>query len=122
MISDSRLAEVGNDSINNITLTGQTANISSVILALTTSGKHRVNAVMACTTASGGAANVTLRISYTGDVAVTNQHILTREMTGTGVSTVTYPLYLTSGSITFDVTGYSAGTYALRVWVEYGGL
>lgn len=97
--------------------TGQTANITAKKLSNTVpAGFYSVWAYLVCTSGSGGAGTISLNLQWTDSTGGQNKPAVPLAMTTTGVNTnVVYPIYLASGNITYTVTGYTAGTYELRI-------
>lgn len=110
-----------------INLTSLTANFASsgtpaLLTNATVTGHYVITAVMTCTTAgSAGAGNVALNVTWTGDIASATKQPVSLTMTATGTATISIPLHLSSGSVTWYTTGYTSGTYAVRLRMSYLG-
>lgn len=114
----------GAGTISAVNRTGQTANIAGPVIFSNAvgAGFYEIYVQLACTATGTGAP--TLNITWASDGGTkTNVPIcgpLQMDAT-TRISQFVYSLYLTSGNITWNVTGYTSGTYALRMRGTYLG-
>jgi hypothetical protein len=106
--------------IGTVNRTGQVANIASTNLTNTRpAGVYFIRGVIECTVIGTG--TLTLSVTYTDDVASSTPTLGTIVMTATGRTSANVSLYVASGDITYAVSGYVSGTYALRLRCFYGG-
>jgi hypothetical protein len=104
-----------------VSLTGQTANIGTTALltAPTTGTVYRVTAYIEGTTVGTGTLTVT--IGWTDNVGATTDAGLTLSLLGTGRASRTIPVFVASGNVTYAVSGYLTGAYALYIRTEIIG-
>jgi hypothetical protein len=111
------LTLIGKFLSTDVNLTGQAANIGTTNLLTTPNvGMYRVSAYLEGTTAGTGTLTVTT--GWTDEVGATTDAGLTFLLTGTGRASRTVLTYVASGSLTYAVSGYLTGVYALRIRAE----
>ena len=100
--------------------TGQVANIGTTNFTDTRpTGVYFIRAILECTTIGTG--TISFNVQWTDDVGSASLVIVSLVMTATGRSSGITSIYSASGNITYTVTGYVSGTYAVRARCFYGG-
>lgn len=106
--------------IGTVNRTGVVANIASTNLTDTRpAGIYFIRGAIETTVIGTG--TVALNIVYTDDVGSISVVAASRVMTATGRTSFNQSLYLASGNVTWNTTGYVSGTYVLRMRCFYGG-
>jgi hypothetical protein len=99
---------------------GVVANIGSTLLTNTMpQGFYRIRGVGECTTLAAGAGSVSVNLVHTDDVGSVTDIAGTIIMTATGRTSLNGQGWLQSGDWTWNTTGYTAGTYAIHLRIEY---
>lgn len=97
--------------------TGQTANIGSTnLLTAPAAGMYRVTCYLE-TTAGGVGTNI-VTLSWTDDAGAATDATTILALTGVGRKSTVIPAYIASGNLSFATSGYTSGTFALRIRVE----
>jgi hypothetical protein len=119
LVAGSTASPAASGLICKVNATNQSADIASTKLTnATVAGMYHVWAVLEDTTADVTAGIVTLSIAYTDDAGATTNTATTQTLGATGRATLSLPLYLASGDITYSTshTGiFGSAKYALRI-------
>jgi hypothetical protein len=106
--------------IGKVDRTGQVANITAQnITSGRPAGVYTLSGALECTVA--GSATISLNETHSGDAGSATSVLATKSMVSTGNALFNVSLYLASGDITWTVTGYTAGTFAVRMRCTYEG-
>lgn len=99
-------------------LTAQAADITSVNLSNTPpAGLYMVEAYLVCTALDAGAGTATLTLGWTDVLGATTDATVTKALTSTGRSKAIIPMQVSSGNITYTITG--GGTYGTARYALY---
>jgi hypothetical protein len=104
--------------VGSVTLANQGADIGTTnIVTSPAVGNYEIEIVLLCTTADAGAGTLTVTIGWTDPVGATTDTSVTLPLTTTGRARGIFPIRVSSGNITYSVTG--GGTYGTAQYNFY---